>query len=667
MEILPLKDVSASNHPIQEDAAATSDLETPTSDNDPVSSVVIPAYMTDELEVTVEDEEDVEIIQVLAEDSVSTHSEPTDRIEMVVEGQSYLATTKRLYLQSIKAGNPTQSLISSLIAVVAEARDANSSCWGKVVKFEDNDGVTKTIFIENQDIISDSKSVLKRLSKEGLVLTSQKPMQDALVHYLNFAEPSLSVKATCTDRIGWHGKTYLFADNSCIGKGDSRYVYTGNVASSRTSVNGTIQEWKDNVGSQCAGNSLLVLAASVGFASTLLRLLNAESCGFHFYGESSTGKSTVTYVAASVSGDPEAMIIPWRTTTNGLEGKAKGCNDSLMVLDELHQSAPKDASDASYMLMNGKGKQRANVLGDAKDVADWKINCLSSGEVPMVSFLQEGGLSSRAGQEIRMLDISADMGLGLGAFENIHEAKDGQAFSEQLKEASSKYYGSAVREFLKQLTESDFSLKDDFETIRDRFFSDFIPDDADSQVTRVATKIAVTALAGEMATLMGITGWEEGEAYEAAGGTFTRWLEGRGTNGQQEHERAISQVQNFLLRNGMSNRFIAIEENTTGGYKISGPDRQSNNVAGFRVIGEGNVYEFLVLPEAYIKEMCLGMIPKNVNKTLIERGFLKPDKDGTAHRRYRLPGISQARVYHFTSSILSDADEFEQAEEDTEA
>lgn len=641
--------------------------ESPKEDSEGSVQVKIPDYMTAELSAV----EQAEPIQTEAgkAESPALVIEPTvvtlpQHYQITVQGVTYVATNDGfLYTQTTRGDKTSESLVSSLIVIVAVARDSESRGWGKVVRFEDQDGVQKQVYIPNRDIMTDGRAVVRSLVDEGLVISTQKGMVDDLVHYLNFAPPIEKAKANCTDSIGWHENVYLFPDNSVIGHSDTKYVYTGASISSNHSVKGTWQDWKQQVGSLCRGNSLLTLAVCVSFASALLRLLKIESGGYHLYGESSSGKSTSLYVAASVHGEPEHLMGSWRTTSNGVEGKAKKCNDSLMILDELHQSNPKEAGEAAYMIMNGKGKQRANVLGDARSVTEWRVNCLSSGEIACAAFIQEGGKNSRAGQEVRMLDISADMGVGLGAFENIHDAEDANAFAEQLKKASSENYGAPIREFIQQLTIRLDRLEENFTNTKESFFEDFVPEGSGPQVRRVANKMAAVAMAGEFATHIGLTGWDSDEAYTSIGGMFTRWLSTRGTTGQHEAEKAVEQVKNFLLRHGTS-RFIPISL-VGGSYKLDSPERQYSNMAGYRLTNDQRAYEFLVNPEPYASEMCQGLTPKSVTKTLVDRGFLMKDSDGKPQVRRRLPGIDQARVYHFTAAILSDTDEFVPAEPET--
>lgn len=642
----------------------------PNRDSHDSSMIKIPDYMTAELNAADEQKAEkapTENAEKSASDEKKSDSVAADSFEVTVHGVEYVAADGKLFRKITNNKDETTLVfVSSLIVVVANARDSNSSSWGKVIRFEDQDDIRKELFIPNQDIATDSKSVIKRLVKEGLVVSTHRGMVEALAHYLNLASPIITTKAQCSDRIGWHENVYLFHDNSVIGNSDKSFVYTGDPVGNCHATKGTLQDWKKNVAALCQGNSLLILAVSVAFAAVLLRLLKVESCGYHYFGDSSTGKSTTLYVAASAHGEPDSMFGSWNTTIAGMEGRSKKFTDSLLINDELHECNPKDAGKLIYMIMNGKGRQRSNVLGGAREVADWRVCCLSSGEESSEGFIRSNGGNPRAGHAVRMVDISANMDAGFGVFENIHGAESSHAFAEQIKKAAQENYGTPIREFLHKLVGRIDRIDDQFNGIKVKFFETFVPEKSDSQVKRVASKMVVAAMAGEIATAMGITGWNPNEAFESVGGIFTRWLSSRGTIGQQEPEKAVEQVKSFLQRHGMS-RFVPLTVRSNGSYALDGPERQINNMAGFRVTKDDDLYEFIVMPETFKSEMCQGLIPKNVTKTLGDRGYLFPDSgDHKPQSRLRMPGYLQARYYHFTSAILSDEDELELADPETE-
>jgi hypothetical protein len=78
-----------------------------------------------------------------------------------------------------------------------------------------------------------------------------------------------------------------------------------------------------------------LFVVSSAFAPALLEAAGEESGGFHFRDESSSGKTTLLLLAASVWGGTD-YLQRWRATTNGLEGLAQMCCQ-LMLLGKLNE------------------------------------------------------------------------------------------------------------------------------------------------------------------------------------------------------------------------------------------------------------------------------------------------------------------------------------------
>ena len=87
-----------------------------------------------------------------------------------------------------------------------------------------------------------------------------------------------------------------------------------------------------------------------------------EGGGFHFFGPSSRGKTTIQRAAASVwgrgSADP-GFIRSWRATANAQEAAAAQVTDTLLALDEIGVADSRDAAAAIYQLAAGVGKRRS--------------------------------------------------------------------------------------------------------------------------------------------------------------------------------------------------------------------------------------------------------------------------------------------------------------------
>lgn len=85
----------------------------------------------------------------------------------------------------------------------------------------------------------------------------------------------------------------------------------------------------------------------------------------------------------------------------------------------MSQLDPKEAGEAAYLLANGQGKTRASRTGTVKQSSRWSLIFLSAGEESLTALMAKAGQRANAGQEIRLADIEADSGLGMGVFENM--------------------------------------------------------------------------------------------------------------------------------------------------------------------------------------------------------------------------------------------------------
>ena len=178
-----------------------------------------------------------------------------------------------------------------------------------------------------------------------------------------------------------------------------------------------------------------------------------------------------------------------------------------------------------------------------------------------------------------------------------------------------------------------------------QFVAENTPPDAAGQVLRVAQRFGLVAVAGELATQYGVTGWLEGEATQAAGRCFAAWLDSFGGAGNREERLLLAQVRGFFETHGAS-RFEDV------GASI---DQRIINRAGFYRPSVDGTREFLVLPEAYKRDVCAGFDLKAATQCLLAQGWIVPGGEGRATQKPRLPGIGTARVYVFTNK-WADAD-----------
>ena len=109
-----------------------------------------------------------------------------------------------------------------------------------------------------------------------------------------------------------------------IGDPPTRVLYEGGERRQEEySACGSLGDWRQCVSVPAQSHALAALAISAAFVGPLLHLAGLESGGLHLFGNSSTGKTTLLKLAASVWGD-SSLWRRWRATANGLEGVANG-------------------------------------------------------------------------------------------------------------------------------------------------------------------------------------------------------------------------------------------------------------------------------------------------------------------------------------------------------
>ena len=542
---------------------------------------------------------------------------------------------------------------------VAMVRDPKNAGWGLLVEFFDPDKTLHRVIVPAALFRGDGAEVAGLLLDQGLRIAPRG--RPALVEFLQTASPK--DRARVTQRTGWHdtgpeGAVFVLPGDA-IGPNAGQWIYESEGGGASTfAMRGNLREWREAVASLCGGNSRLLFAVSVCFASPLLHLIGAESGGFHFRSNSSDGKTTALRVAASVCGGADFMQ-RWRATSNGLEALASAHCDAPLLLDELTQMDPREAGEVAYMLANGSGKSRAGRTGGARDRASWRLLFLSSGEIGLSEHLMEINKTPRAGQELRLAEIPADAGAGLGVFENLHDYASGSEFAKALDRAARRHYGTAFHAFVAELAKHQEAVPELVREAQKKFEAHCLNDAAHGQARRVAGRFALVGAAGELATKWGLTGWQPGEALQAARTCFDAWLSRRGGQGNQEEKAMLRQVREFIRRKGES-AFTDWDRpaNDTDKHAPGKPDR-----AGYRrgcQDAEGNEsQEYFLFNEAWRGVVCKGYDAAAVGRLLVAKGCCRKgsETDRPWLVRESLPTEGRARVVHILPALFDSDDD----------
>lgn len=552
------------------------------------------------------------------------------------------------FLEPTKDGKLRRRKVCGKLEVLAKTRTEDNKDWGLVCSFRDPDGIRKRVVIPMRDFSGDGLPVASALLSDGLVIMPK--ARPLLIEYLQTVE--VKKRARTTNRTGWHGSgddlAFVLPDAS-IGQSDEEWLFSDNRPDqNHFKQRGTLKQWQENVAALCVGNSRLTFSVSIAFAAPLLHLIGMESGGFHFRSSSSDGKTSALFVAGSVCGSSE-YLQRWRSTDNGLEGIALSRCDSLLTLDELKMVDARIAAESSYLLANGAAKVRANVNGGARNTAKWRLLFLSSGELSLAQHAAEAGKKVPAGAELRMADIPADAGQGLGCFENLHGFENGKEFSEGMNAIVKKYYGTPFRAFIEQVLTRREGLPGDLSEAMKTFGKTVLTSGAGGQVQRVAARFALVGAAGELATDWGVTGWPPGESIQSAMKCFKDWLAAFGGEGNHEERTMIEQVRHFLELHGEA-RFTDIDRAIVDDSHAP----KTLNKAGFREKNASGELEFYCYPGVFKTEICRGFDYRAVARLLISKGYMRPGEDRNLQVKQRLPGEGAKRVFHVKPSIWSD-------------
>jgi uncharacterized protein (DUF927 family) len=440
--------------------------------------------------------------------------------------------------------------------------------------------------------------------------------------------------------------------------GSEPVLFTGERGASHQREKGTLAAWKAEVAAPARGNPHLVLAISIAFSGPLLRLVQMEGCGFHFRGPSSGGKTTLAIAAGSVwgGGGPLGAAHSWRTTANALEQLAFSNSETCLVLDEIGMVAPEEAGQAAYSLSMGQSKARARTDGELRARPEWLTNFISTGEISLADHIRSSVRSSRPmiGQDLRLLDIAADAGRGLGVWDRVPACYSPAEFSDRIRDAAKSSYGVAGPAFVERLVADRPEAVQRIKLVITAFLADAQKDGDTGQVHRVAMRFALTAAAGELAARFGVVPWRPGEASAAALVVFQRWASRFGRAAPREEQDVLRTLKAVI--ESQQSRFAATGDAESG---FLDPDQPPSHRAGeARSLTTLGYVHTLMFDRFYLfhdggwREVFKGFDATHAAKVVLAAGYLEKG-DGKHLKKAKSMGQQNQRFYWVRASILT--------------
>src|SRR5262245_46098829 len=405
--------------------------------------------------------------------------------------------------------------LSAPFEIIGRVRDPQSHGWARLLQWKDDDRVVHRHAVADPDLHGDGAALCAALANGGLKIATGSIRQH-FVSYLNQA--TIKARVTIIPRTGWHivddQKIFALPNDEGIGIAGQIFLATEVTASHYTS-SGTLGDWQGSVAKLAQAHCRARFAIASAFVSPLLMLIGADGVGINLRGPSSLGNTTLLSAAASVwgRGDERGFIRTWRGTGNGIEAAATQFSDTFLPLDEIGVASGHEVGNVIYSIAGGVGKQRANRDGSAKLPSTWRIFVLSTGEISVADKIREGGKRTRAGQEIRILDLNGDAGKGLGVFDT---GESPEQLARDLRRASITFYGTAGLAFIRAIIAKTDDVAAIAQESLDAFREQVAANVQSGQVLRAANRIGLVAVAGELAIQLGVLSLPSGSVNEAS-------------------------------------------------------------------------------------------------------------------------------------------------------
>lgn len=433
---------------------------------------------------------------------------------------------------------PKYKRVSDPLFVRASTCNENRRHWGFLIRYRDKGGIWDGWTLPATLLVGSATDFETGLYDRGIRVYDLR----ALLRYMRDFDPPRHL--CCVTKTGWYKGAFILPDR-CVG---GKFVYQGRDQAPLKQA-GDIESWQREIAAFANGNPLLVLSISTAFAGPLLPLIGKDSGGFHIFGMSSKGKTTAMECAASVWSAPDDFIDQWRVTDNGLEGRFAARNHGFAQLDDMGQAEASIVGATIYMAGNAKGKLRAARSGDARQPFDWLMMFLSTGEKSSKAFIEEARQKYQEGHAVRLIDIPVCRS-DHGIFEDLHGFADGAVLSDALKAATDKQHGTPILKFLQCLADDRRDMRAAFSEVRAKFQT------GGGLSPRVADRFATVALAGELASQYGVTGWPAGTATAASIQLFNEWQAHR-----QETDSPRQILQHFMNQMAVAQSHF-VRENT---------------------------------------------------------------------------------------------------------
>lgn len=371
-----------------------------------------------------------------------------------------------------------------------------------------------------------------------------------LVSLLNVVEPKRHFR--CYDHVGWHGDDFVLHDGTVITKTERNFEVRCNFETDARFTPAGDKTKADQMLKAVEGDDYIVSAcAMILFAPVVPYLELPEPGGIHYFGNSTTGKTTTLIVAASLMGrgaphkvEGGGVLYSWNGTAFIIEKNIGRNPDHAVLLDEAQQlQKMDDLSRIIYSVNQGESKSAGNGHRGDRKVFALRSPILSTGELSLQEMIESDkklGKQYGGGAALRILDVPFN---GLKSIPDDYENPG--AFADHLRDTARQHYGHHFPKLVRLLVDDRDAAIERVKELADSA----LPEESNSQLRRVQKRFALMAAVVELAIERGVLPWKPGTGNRALRQVFEDWKESRGGDGTHEQNRVLETFTSFIFKN----------------------------------------------------------------------------------------------------------------------
>lgn len=431
--------------------------------------------------------------------------------------------------------NQYEQKVSSALIVAGEGYNSLNvgSCLHIVVR--STAGIWNELLIPRAELVGGA-NLQGRLQDAGMLPGDWK----VLLHLFQNIDPPR--KFIRLESAGWNGEFYAMPSGLVIPLNEDAIATFPPVPNF---VSGGTFEGAQILLRAIESQSRLQFAVMAGYAAPILAHYGpeAEPGGFHYYGPSSRGKTTLLTVAASIWGrgaelKDGGIVGSWNTTGFAAEHTAAQHSDCAMFLDELKAADPEQFAKLCLQLSNGAGKRAGTSSGQMRETKVFRPMVSSTGEISAKQYITDNRLPYHAGMSVRMVDVPAETGSGFGIFDSVPDnfPEGPGSYARWLKLQAATHYGHhgprLVEYYVADRPSFLSEVREAARTLRDLL--DQNGGNSDPQTGRVCDRFSFVGAVSLVACAQGLLPWQAASVTNSVLKVFDAWFQARGGVGSQE-------------------------------------------------------------------------------------------------------------------------------------